>query len=363
VSHHRSRVAVFACVLAACAGEVDEGPAVSKGKVYYADGGAPMDGGDNRFSNANRDAAFSSIPDAALVYFDAEPTVDAFFANDPPPAYCGPDGGSPTEVPTGTLACPSDKNRAGCPCPEEGVTASCWPGQRIHRNHGVCHDGTTVCQNAGEFGLRWGRCEGYMLPVEGALSGPEACGCFSQGSWTLSNLSPCIYRGNQTYLYSSWLDSTGQIRCGGPFGPNEAPPAPEADWSQSSLKVDCAGQFTLCFTIKAGDVANPKPNDCVITEQCLDVWYEEANVEQTLPVFRGWTSSNTQCAQRFDLEGGYGEMSVKGLSIECDDVDDGMGNPYVFHRTNYCPPSCLQTPNTPECVQCVTGGSGSFGSN
>ena len=86
-----------------------------------------------------------------------------------------------------------------------GVTAACWPGQRLNRNHGICKDGTTVCQDTGEFGLRWGKCEGYVLPDENALSGPEACGCFSNGNWSLDNLSPCIFRGNIFLAFSLTL--------------------------------------------------------------------------------------------------------------------------------------------------------------
>jgi hypothetical protein len=54
-------------------------------------------------------------------------------------------------------------------------------------------------------------------------------------------------------------------------------------------------------------------------------------------------------------------MSVQGRSAECDDVDDGMGHPYVFQRTDYCKPTCPMTPDLPECVSCSTGGSGMFG--
>jgi hypothetical protein len=51
---------------------------------------------------------------------------------------------------------------------------------------------------------------------------------------------------------------------------------------------------------------------------------------------------------------------VIGKSVECDVVDDGAGNPYVFHRTDYCPPSCQDTPDEPGCRECQTGGSGMF---
>jgi len=168
---------------------------------------------------------------------------DAFFITDPPPPYCGPDGGGmAVATPTGTLQCPSDKNREGCPCPEQGMTAKCWPGRRANRNHGICQDGDTICNDSHEFGLRWGPCEGYVLPVEGALSGPEACGCFSSGKWKLTNLSPCIFHGDMTYLYSSVLGPNNTLQCGGPFTNSDIPPPPEEDWTESTLDVDCEGQ-------------------------------------------------------------------------------------------------------------------------
>jgi hypothetical protein len=321
-----------------------------------SDGGSSqMDAG--RFGNPDPNV-LHNIPDAAF----AQPTVDAFFIDDPPPRQCGPNGEEqPAPTPGGTPQCPDDKNREGCPCPELGMSAACWPGKRVNRNHGICRDGTTRCNDTTEFGLRWGPCEGYVLPRDGALAGPEACGCFSSGRWTLDNLSPCIYRGMQTYLYSSTLTGSGTIDCGANVP--EPPPVPAAAWSSSTLNVDCAGDFRLCYAIKAGDAANPRPDDCMIMQTCVDVSYPNAGVDQALPDLPAWSSSNTQCAAEFDRIGGYGEMTVLGQSVECDAIDDGMGNPYVFHRTDYCPPSCQQTPDTPECRDCQTGGSGMFGEN
>jgi hypothetical protein len=79
-----------------------------------------------------------------------------------------------------------------------------------------------------------------------------------------------------------------------------------------------------------------------------------------LPDIPAWSSPETECAAKFVATGGYGEMSVIGKSIECDVVDDGKGNPYVFSRTDYCPPSCQSTPELEECMHCSTGGSGMF---
>jgi hypothetical protein len=239
--------------------------------------------------------------------------------------------------------------------------AACWPGLRVHRNRGICEDGTTICRQDPEFGPRWGPCEGFVLPDEGANAGPRACGCFSSGTWAIDNIAPCIFTASSgnTYLYSSRLAANGSLDCGSDVP--EPPPTPEGNWSDNTLNVDCGGAFELCFTIKAGDVADPRADDCVIMQHCVDVWYPEADQTQALPPIAAWSSPNTACAREFEQRGGYGEMSVLGESVACDVIDDGEGTPYVFHRTNYCPPSCQDTPNTPECRECRISGSGMFG--
>lgn len=351
---------MIAIAIQGCAGKVDKGAPEGAGNGSQ---NGQMDAGPNAFANANRDTAFKNVPDAAAA--NTSITPDAYFFEDPPPPYCGPDGGAPPD-PTGTLECPSDKNRQGCPCTEKNAVEACWPGKRANRNHGICMDGTTTCHDEGEFGLRWGPCEGYVLPDETALTGPDACSCFSSGRWSLSNLSPCIYESNgRTYLYAALINPDGTLNCGGPFGMDEIPPAPSEPWADNSLTVDCAGQFKLCFTIKAGDFHNPQPTDCQIMQTCVETWYGEEGVPQDLPPLPGWnttTLEESNCSAEFVRVGGYGEMTVLGTSIECDEVDDGSGQPFVFYRTNYCAPSC-QDPanaNAPECAGCVTGGSGSF---
>jgi hypothetical protein len=218
----------------------------------------------------------------------------------------------------------------------------------------------TTCNATTEFGLRWAACEGYVLPNENAAAGAEACDCFSGGRWKLSNLAPCIFRGGsgKTYLYSSKLTADGKIDCGSNIP--EPPPVPDSIWSESVLNVDCAGQFELCYAIKAGEVTAPRADDCVIMQHCEEIAYMTAGVDQALPSLPGWSSSQTECARRFEESGGYGEMTVIGKSVDCDVVDDGAGKPFVFHRTDYCPPSCQATPDAPGCRECQTGGSGMF---
>jgi hypothetical protein len=291
---------------------------------------------------------------------EAGPALDAFFINDPAPPMCGPDGVTTEPKPVdGTPDCPGDKNREGCACSRPGEKAPCWPGQRLNRGKGSCKDGVTTCELNAEFGPSWGSCKGYVLPTEGAGQGPDACRCFSNGKWALNNLVPCVYESDQRiYLYSSHPDAAGGFACR-PVSMSP-PPTPAEDWNTSTLSADCGGQFKLCYTMKAGLVGSPKADDCVVMSSCVDIWYAQPGKELALPSLPGWSSSDAACSKRFIEVGGYGEMSVLGKSIECDAVDDGHGQPYVFKRASYCPPSCSTTPERLECMDCATGGSGQF---
>jgi hypothetical protein len=322
-------------------------------------GGGGDDGG--LFGDSN-----PSLGDANFMMGDSSDAAidpDAFFANDPPPMWCGPDGGgTPPPPPGGTVECPSDKNRQGCPCTTEGQTAPCWPGLRKNRGIGICHDGMTTCSSAHETQKVWGPCVRYQLPQPGATKGRDACKCFSAGQWAIANLSPCFIDNGggsgSAGAVSTWINGM-TAQC--PTNVTNPPmPEPGKTWSTDTLKVDCAGHFTLCYTLKAGTASSPQASDCVLTKQCVTGDYLTANAVQPFPDLPAWNSTNTTCAKQFAATGGYGEMSVKGLSVLCDAVDDGMGNELVFNRVQYCPLSCNTNPMGPGCANCMQGGSGSF---
>ncbi|MBI5480293.1 MAG: hypothetical protein HY906_15620 [Deltaproteobacteria bacterium] len=290
---------------------------------------------------------------------------DAFWAQDPPPEWCGPDGGAtPPQPPGGTPDCPDDKNRQGCPCSPQGTQAPCWPGLRANRNLGNCKDGTTTCISNDEFGLVWGPCAGYVLPDPTATKGKAACKCFSGGQWKIDNLSPCFVSWDSYatyYAVSTYIDGAGKAQC--PSNIPSAPPLtpqPGKTWSTDTIQVDCAGHFKLCYALKAGTAATPQATDCELVKVCTETDYPTANQVQAIPDLPAWASSNTTCATQFAKTGGYGEMSVVGMSVLCDAVDDGNGQPYVFNRVQYCPLSCNTNPSAPECQNCNQGGSGNF---
>lgn len=334
----------------ACEGVIGDDENTHPVSAHIGDGGVPA-APDAKAPAAKKDAKLG-------------PNWDAFFATDPPPKYCGPAGGGPPAPPLhgGTPDCPDDKNREGCPCTTKGATAACWPGLRVNRNRGICKDGKTTCVLVDELHLQWGPCNGYVLPKPGATKGPDACHCFSKGKWEIDNLSPCFitYPSGATYAVSTYLDGAGKSHCPANIAQNPPPaPQPGTNWSTNRLTVDCTGQFKLCYAIKAGDMSKPAASDCVVAETCTDAWYAKENTLQTLPPLPAWTSNQPACAAKFAASGGYGEMTVVGLSSECEAVDDA-GKPRVFNRVQYCPLACTQNPSLAGCQNCGNGGNGEF---
>ena len=288
------------------------------------------------------------------------------YANDPPPQYCGPDGGAAPVV-TGTAACPDDKNKPGCSCSTPGATAACWTGLRADRNLGVCKDGTTTCGKSTETSNVWGDCVGEVLPTVGA-TGAAACSCFSAGTWNIANTSPCYSTPDGTNWGAYSTDPNNAAAC--PTNPLPAAGSRQ-NWSTDDLTVDCAGTFTLCFRIRAGDFAHPSTNDCILGESCIqNAVYNTAKVQQTLPPLPGWVGSDAACAKKWgttdvNTSPGYGEMIVKGQTVTCEAIDDGKGNDYVFNRVKYCASICNdpahpEAHDTPACVECRKDSTGTF---
>lgn len=276
---------------------------------------------------------------------------EEIWADDPPPKWCGPaNGGKKPPAPGGTPECPDDKNREGCPCTKLGETKPCWPGLRVNRNLGDCKDGTTTCVSDGELSKKWGKCEDFVLPDKNAEKGAAACKCFSAGSWKLDNVIPCFISGSSASYATS-------AECKEPVPPNTKPATP---WSENTLKVDCAGHFKLCYSLKAGDAKNPKASDCSLMTVCTEDDYVTAGTEQAFPKLPGWVSNDAACVDKI-LAGSpiYGEMTVEGESVLCDDISDS-GKPLVFNRVAYCPMDCAERPNDTDCKNCGNGGSGSF---
>ncbi|NOY93890.1 MAG: hypothetical protein GXP55_22130 [Deltaproteobacteria bacterium] len=288
------------------------------------------------------------------------------FGDDPPPAQCLEDGGMgvPLTPPGGTLDCPDDNHKQGCPCEPVGTMASCWPGRRVNRDRGWCVDGTTRCEASPDGSGRWSACAGALLPDPTMGLGPAACQCFSAGSWVVDSTNICfaLYPGSGAYGVSSYL-SGGTPRCPAQAPSSSPPPTPQpgTDWSTNRLTVDCEGRYRLCMTVKAGDPDAPSTSDCTVARSCTEDWYAARGVEQEFPPLPSWFSTDGACSQQLLDSGGYGEMSVTGMSIECDVVDGAAGAELVFKRSAYCTARCTADPSAAGCPSsCATSNSGDF---
>jgi hypothetical protein len=314
--------------------------------------------GGSLFSPSGSDSGIAQPPFTGDL-LDAGFSLDALAAADPPNQWCGPDGGAPpVQSLGGTPDCPTDKNLQGCPCSNVGQTAACWPGLRSNRNVGDCKDGKAACVVSGEGFSSWGPCVGAVLPDPTATDGPAACGCFSQGQWHIENLIPYFitFSDGKTFSMSTSQDPDGGATVFPVVTANEPepPPMPPPVWSKDDLTVDCAGTFTLSYELKAGDFNNPLATDCSLSKVTLpQTYYADAGAPQEFPVLPSWyeDATHTACANQFHTMGGYGEMSVVGVSNLCQHIDDGKGNSFVFHRIQYCAPGA---------TNCGQDGSGTF---
>jgi hypothetical protein len=340
---------------------------------------------ESTFKDGDGDAGGPGIfPEAGLGEGGGQNQID-ITKDDPFPKWCGPTENKPPQV-TGTAECPDDKNLPGCGCNKRGDTAPCWTYRREFRGLGDCKDGTTTCVGRNETTNVWGPCEGEVKP-DLTKTGAAACTCFSAGKWKIENTSPCLRElGGSYWSHSTVQDfpADGQVgyctqEQNAPAG--QVPNAPGKNWSRSTLKVDCSGKFKMCFRIKQGDYLNPKKEDCVLGEVCIDTPWLEKDVETPLPPLPLWAGGATpeaqQCAKKWesaeftppDKSPGYGEMIVKGQTVYCDEIDDGAGNDFVFNRIQYCPRVCRPSnanlpggyqPDSDICKTCRLSGEGQF---
>ncbi|HEV3191972.1 MAG TPA: hypothetical protein VGY54_15780 [Polyangiaceae bacterium] len=201
-----------------------------------------------------------------------------------------------------------------------------------------------------------GGANGLGAPPDGA-SDSMACPCALHGRWKLDNLSPCFFNadgGSDGAVQGAVSSATSgnMVTC-----PMDLGMAPSVPWSTDTFTTDCAGHFTLCYALKAGDGKNPQPSDCVFAHVCAESDYATASQPQMWPALPGWitaTEAEAACARAFSTGGGYGEMTLTGTPAGCAPVSKTLG------RFTYCPLMCNATPNAPECAGCLQAQTGTF---
>jgi len=329
---------------------------------------------ESKFKDPDASGGRTFLPIDGSAFSEAgDDPYGTFIKDDPPPNFCGIDGGPTPKTIGGTKECPDDKNLPGCGCDTPGATAACWTGLRKNRNLGQCKDGMTTCNKAGENHNIWGECLGQKLPTVGA-TGEEACSCFSVGLWKIANTAPCVWSpDNVTYYAYSTLppakDGDGPGKCTVADHLPSGAKTPE-NWSTDTLKTDCAGTFKLCYRIKVGDYKNPSAADCTMGQSCVDVTYTTSGQEQVLDPLPSWNSTDSACAKKWEVETpadkspGYGEMYVSGgQTVTCESVSNVPKDAeFIFNRVQYCAKKCRDAANEKDadCVECQLKGQGAF---
>jgi hypothetical protein len=202
-----------------------------------------------------------------------------------------------------------------------------------------------------------GTSPGGAAGTAGCEADAAASSCFVHGSWQIDNLEPCFFtvtgaEAGTSEGAISTVQAGQQYQC-----PTDFTAAPTASWSTDELTTDCAGHYTLCYTLKAGSAASPQPTDCVVAQVCAENDYPTANQPQPWPDLPGWIASGaeTACATTFAESGGYGVKSVTGAPTGCASITKTLGT------VTYCPLSCSDPSPPAACATCVPGGSNSDG--
>lgn len=180
-----------------------------------------------------------------------------------------------------------------------------------------------------------------------SMQDEQASTCRCPLDWQVDNMAVCVSPHTaftQTLLFSSHVDSAGEIACDSarPF----PQPVPEEAWSSQRIASPCAGHGTLSIKVRQGDAKEPSDDDCVIAEHTLDFDYAKAGAPQELAPVGAWSAQDQTCARAYEEEGGYLEFRIESEQIGCD--RSGSTVKYVA----ICPVGCDITPDQPKCKVC-----------
>jgi len=142
---------------------------------------------------------------------------------------------------------------------------------------------------------------------------------------------------------SSWSASDGRAVCE-PW--RDPQPVPSAPWSKLRVSSRCTGEGALCITVRAGRVASPSANDCVLVERCVPFTYATANGVLELPPLAAWVAESSACALRNEQVGSYYEFRLRSEQLGCGSEAERVT------RVAVCPARCRSEPRGEGCEVC-----------
>ena len=128
---------------------------------------------------------------------------------------------------------------------------------------------------------------------------------------------------------------------------------PTAPWSTDAFETDCAGQYHLCITLKAGRPSGRRPAGQATAsskEDCVDIDLAACRTRcRRRPISpdgsRG-EAPTPACVDQFMNMGGYGLLTADG-TVSCGQISSQIG------VITYCPSDCSGANPPPACANCM----------
>lgn len=179
---------------------------------------------------------------------------------------------------------------------------------------------------------------------------PATPGCECPLDAKLDNLALCISPTTAfeaAHVYSSSLEGGDE---GASCEPARVPqPKPVAPWSRLTVSSPCAGTGEFCITIWSGNARQPGFGDCRLARVCSAVDYAGNRAQVELAPLPSWVAESSDCAQRYEREGGYLQFEVVSEQLGC---NMEMGSTKLVPL---CPVRCEADPAGEGCAACGNG--------
>jgi hypothetical protein len=178
----------------------------------------------------------------------------------------------------------------------------------------------------------------------------EVADCECAVATKIANLALCISPTtafSPAHVYSSsWNVEAGSPAC----EPWRSPqPLPATPWSTIQVSSKCAGTGQFCITVRSGNAAQPLPDDCSLARVCTSIDYAGGEQITALAPLPSWVAESSDCAQRYERDGGYLEFVVESEQLGC---NMGSGRRKLVPL---CPTRCEADPKGAGCEICGNG--------
>lgn len=179
---------------------------------------------------------------------------------------------------------------------------------------------------------------------------PASSECMCALDTKIDNLALCISPTTAfepAHVFSSSLASAAAQPTCEPWRMPQ--PVPSAPWSSIRVSSPCAGTGNFCVAVWSGSAQTPTLNDCQLARVCTPVAYAGNGQIVELAALPAWVAESSECAQRYERDGGYLEFVVESEQLGCG------GATGKSTLVPLCPTRCQADPKGQGCEICGNG--------